>query len=134
MTVSISGVRGQKSSQCSSKPVKCIQGPIVYISNCSCNNNFIAEAAQTRVPKLTGDARGLAVFRRLIAYLRQGKRLFCVLVCYKGSAVYLACSLVPRPSPAPGFDRLQYAKTVFAYCKPSKTGAGEGLGTWVGGM
>ena len=35
-------------------------------------------------------------------------------------------SLVPRPSPAPVFDRLQY---VFAYCKRSKTGAGEGLGT-----
>ena len=30
-------------------------------------------------------------------------------------------SLVPRPSPAPVFDRL--------YCKWSKTGAGEGLGT-----
>ena len=44
-------------------------------------------------------------------------------------------SLVPRPSPAPVFDRLQYAKTepetgsVFAYWKRSKTGAGEGLGT-----
>ena len=35
-------------------------------------------------------------------------------------------SLVPRPSPAPVFDRLQ---SVFAYCKRSKTGAGEGLGT-----
>ena len=35
------------------------------------------------------------------------------------------------PSPAPVFDRLQYAKTepVFAYWKRSKTGAGEGLGT-----
>ena len=33
-------------------------------------------------------------------------------------------SLVPRPSPAPVFDGLQYAKT-----KRSKTGAGEGLGT-----
>ena len=48
-------------------------------------------------------------------------------------------SLVPRPSPAPVFDRLQYAKTepasgsVFAYCKRSKTGAGEGLGTRLGG-
>ena len=31
------------------------------------------------------------------------------------------CSLIPRPSPAPVFDRLQYAK--------SKTGAGEGLET-----
>ena len=30
-------------------------------------------------------------------------------------------SLVPKPSLAPVFDRLQYAK--------SKTGAGEGLGT-----
>ena len=41
-------------------------------------------------------------------------------------------SLVPRPSPALVFDRLQYGKTepeVFAYCKRSKTGAGEGLGT-----
>ena len=34
-------------------------------------------------------------------------------------------SLVPRPSPAPVFDRLQYAY----YYKRSKTGAGEGLGT-----
>ena len=33
-------------------------------------------------------------------------------------------SLVPRPSPAPVYDRLQ-----FAYCKRSKPGAGEGLGT-----
>ena len=41
-------------------------------------------------------------------------------------------SLVPRPSPAPVFDRLQYAKTVFAYCKRSKTGAGEGLGMRLG--
>ena len=31
-------------------------------------------------------------------------------------------SLVPRPSPAPVFDRLQYA-----YCKQSKTGAREGI-------
>ena len=43
-------------------------------------------------------------------------------------------SLVPRPSPAPVFDRLQYAKTEPAqflhyYSKRSKTGAGEGLGT-----
>ena len=44
-------------------------------------------------------------------------------------------SLVPRPSPALVFDCLQYAKTepasgsVFAYCKQSKTVAGEGLGT-----
>ena len=37
-------------------------------------------------------------------------------------------SLVPRPSPAPDFDHLQYAKTEpdFAYCKQSKTGAGLG--------
>ena len=33
--------------------------------------------------------------------------------------------LVPKPSPAPVFDRLQYAK----HCKRSKTGAREGLGT-----
>ena len=38
----------------------------------------------------------------------------------------LGPSLVPRPSPAPVFDRLQY---MYAYCKRSKTGAGEGLGT-----
>ena len=41
-------------------------------------------------------------------------------------------SLVPRPSPAPVFDHLQYAKTsgsVFPHCKRSKTRAGEGLGT-----
>ena len=33
-------------------------------------------------------------------------------------------SLVPRPSTPPVFDRLQYA-----YCKRSKTGGVEGLGT-----
>ena len=38
--------------------------------------------------------------------------------------VYSFSSLVPRPSPAPVFDR-----SVFAYYKRSKTGAGEGLGT-----
>ena len=58
----------------------------------------------------------------------------------------LHSSLVSRPSPASVFDRLQYAKTeeegpvnltymtsqildMKAYCKQSKTGAGEGLGT-----
>ena len=35
-------------------------------------------------------------------------------------------SLVPRPSPAPVFDRLQYAKLSQ---QAIKTGAGEGLGT-----
>ena len=39
-----------------------------------------------------------------------------------GMQYVVICSLVPRPSPAPVFDRLQY-------CKRSKTGAGEGLGT-----
>ena len=42
-------------------------------------------------------------------------------------------TLIPRPSLAPVFNHLQYAKTasgsVFAYWKRSKTGAGEGLGT-----
>ena len=39
-------------------------------------------------------------------------------------------SLVPRPFPPPVFDRLQYASpSVFAYCKRSNTGGGNGLGT-----
>ena len=42
-------------------------------------------------------------------------------------------SLVPRPSPVPVFDRLQYIHIGCfnhrVYCKRSKTGAGEGLGT-----
>ena len=40
-------------------------------------------------------------------------------------------NLIPRPFLVPVFDHLQYAKTktVFAYCKWSKTWAGEGLGT-----
>ena len=43
-------------------------------------------------------------------------------------------SLVPRPSTPPVFDRLQYAKTEgLAYCKRSKTGGAEGLGTRLGG-
>ena len=44
----------------------------------------------------------------------------------------LNCSLVPRSSPSPVFDHLQYAKmdrSIFAYCKQSKPGTGEGLGT-----
>ena len=40
--------------------------------------------------------------------------------------VLATCSLVPRPSPAPVFD--------FAYCKRSKTGAREGLGTRLSNM
>ena len=40
--------------------------------------------------------------------------------------VLATCSLVPRPSPAPVFD--------FAYCKRSKTGAGEGLGMRLSNM
>ena len=39
--------------------------------------------------------------------------------CAQLLPVCIYCSLVPRPSPAP----------VFAYCKRSKTGAREGLGT-----
>ena len=48
---------------------------------------FIAEAAQTCIPKLTGVAQGFAVFRRQIkllifmANIRQGNHFFCVLVC-----------------------------------------------------
>ena len=51
------------------------------------------------------------------------------------------CSLVPRPSTPPAFDRLQYAKTevdsVFAYWKRSKAGGvearpgNEAKGMWV---
>ena len=55
------------------------------------------------------------------------------------SRKYCRISLILRPSPAPVFDRLQYAAdhvvrftrlsgSIFAYCKRSKTGAGEGLG------
>ena len=43
------------------------------------------------VPKLDGDARGLAIFRGQIAYpCAKYKRFYCVLVCCMGSAVYLA--------------------------------------------
>jgi len=44
---------------------------------------FIAEAVQMLVPKLTSDARDLAVFRRQIAY-------FCAK--YKARKVFLLCS------------------------------------------
>ena len=43
---------------------------------------------------LRGDAQGLVVFRRQIAYpcakYKKSKIVFCVLVCCTGSAVYLA--------------------------------------------
>ena len=40
---------------------------------------------------------------------------------------HAACMLVPRPSHCQVINHLQYAKT--AYCKQSKTGRWEGLGT-----
>ena len=46
------------------------------------------------VPKVTGDTRGLDIFRRQIAYpcaiIRQARCFFCVLVCCTGGAMYLA--------------------------------------------
>ena len=45
-------------------------------------------------------------------------------------STYTHSSLVPRPFPAPVFDRLQYANTAgFAYCKQPNTGTGNVLAT-----
>ena len=45
--------------------------------------------------------------------------------------VILCCviSFIPQAFPPSSFDRLSYAKSVFAYCKWSKTEQWEGLGT-----
>ena len=62
----------------------------------------------------------------------------CVFCSVIGGEKFFSRKL--RPSSAPVFDRLQYAAdhvvrftrlsgSIFAYCKQSKTGAGEGLGT-----
>ena len=41
---------------------------------------------------------------------------------------YLTCSLVPRPSTPPVFDRLQCAKMAPPFLHTAKTGGVEGLG------
>ena len=71
--------------------------------------------------------------QELIVVLAWCSVTHCVLMCGDSICTFLrimvisvtshdCISLVPRPSPVPVFDR-------FAYCKRSKTGAGEGLGT-----
>ena len=41
---------------------------ISFIHSFVVHNNYLLRTLHERVPKLTGDARGLAVFRRQIAY------------------------------------------------------------------
>ena len=54
----------------------------------------------------------------LYDYVHVHNSMQCVLDMWDNSSSGAQLSLVPRPSPAPVFDCLQYAKT----------GAGEGLG------
>ena len=80
-----------------SKPVKCIQGPIVYASNNSwhIHNNYLLQKLHK-----CASANSMAMLEALLYFkgssfifapnLRLGKHFFCVLVCCTGSAVYLA--------------------------------------------
>ena len=68
------------------KPVKCMQMPIVYISNYSwhSNSNYLfVEVRKCAYPNSPGGARGLSVFRRQVAY---------PCVKYKARKVLFLCS------------------------------------------
>ena len=106
----------------SSKPVKCIQGPIVYVSNYSwyCTQLlFIGEAAQMWIPKFTGNAWGLAVFEGRLLILapniRQGKCFFSVLGCSTGSTVYLAGRHIKKKSQKLDLNWRFYALKYISY-------------------
>ena len=70
------------------KPLKCIQAPVVYISNYSwCSTQLFTETANSLAmleafPKFKGR---LVI---LVPNISQGKRFFWVLVCYTGREVY----------------------------------------------
>jgi len=84
----------------SSKPVKCIQGPIFYVSNTS--NSWCIHNRFLRKLHKRASANSLAVLETLLYVegrllilapnIRQWKCFFCVLMCCTGSAVYLAGS------------------------------------------
>ena len=81
------------------RPVKYIPVPVVYVTIVDIvHNNYLLQkckSAQMRVPKLTCDAWGLAMFQRQIAhpcakYKARKAFLLCSGVLYRYSAVYLA--------------------------------------------
>ena len=86
------------------KTCESTQGPIVYVSNYSWLSTFIVDTAQTCFPKLTGDARGLLVFWKQIAYPCAQGKCFSVLVCCMGSAVSLAGWHVKKEILIVGFE------------------------------
>ena len=98
------------------------------VSSVSCNGNLLLNVGPT------ADGRIVPAFQERL--LEMGAWLeVCVCACMVHSecrSTYSTCislaSLVSRPSLAPVFWLLALCKSIFVYCKQSKTGGREGLG------